>query len=69
MVSSVVDNNISETNNTKEVKSKMAWWFVQFSNEMRNSNVSLHHMSKGSTSTRELCTEHKHGLNRGELLW
>ena len=62
-VTFVVSNNISETNNQKEVKSKKACRFIQFSN-----NFSLHHMPKGLTSTRELWMEHKQGLNGGELL-
>ena len=68
MVTSVINNKISETSNPKEVKSKKVCRFVQFSNEMRTCNVSLRHISKGLMSMRELWTEHKHGLNGRELL-
>ena len=68
MIASVVNANISNTNNPKEVKNKKVCRFAQLSNEMQNLNDSLHHMSKGLMSMRELWTEHKHDLNEGEPL-
>ena len=55
-------------NDDAEVKSKKSRKFVHLSKEVRAGNGASHRMSKGLTTTRDLWTENKHGLNGEEPL-
>ena len=54
MAATNVNENFSERNVNKEVKSKKVCMFVQFTNKTRTGNVRLHHMSKGLKSMLKL---------------
>ena len=53
---------------SRDGKSRNISRFVHFSSEIRDSNVKLHHMSKGLVTIKALWTEHSVRMNRGPSL-